>query len=333
MARRTQFSPIMLGLLSLVIALPISECWSSETDWYTPRYQGKSDALPAINEEMQNRVNAIVDEMNHPSDFPGFRLIHTNTECDWNELNSKLGDRFRRPVYGQMEAFVAESPKVPKIKVTVDQSIYRVLPTIDYLPIKLGTYVNIGFAAHFTHDGLVIGSDKLGHFLDEGYYYYFLVHQLGRKIQEALKFGDFTENAYNGRWSSGIISYADLAANYEGYHFWLHSLGTPENRSLSKYFQCKDGVGDIKEKIDIRNYLNAAWDEGMNCNAFRSRSMGEAFTNLASTLEHETGKRYHCPVYPTLVPSMIQRYGENAKYIIHPTLLNGYKRNSTNVSW
>lgn len=320
---RKLVTPVFRAAILVIIGLTL-RVDASETDWFSPRYQNTPDALPLINQEINRRAKKAIEKLNRNSTplitHKPLSILVPNGQCNWNQLDRLLGEELRRPILGQLEAYIIESPEVPKIKLTVDDSIYRSFSLTDYLPIKLGTLMKIGFASHISHRGFIVGSDKFGHFLDEGYYYYYLVHELNRSLDQALRFGDFTENAYNGRWSSGIISYADLAANLEGYYFWKNALGIPKNRSDSKYFQCSQGKWEVKQLIDLNDYANAAWDEGMNCNAFRSRSMNVTVTQIAQNLEQKTGRRYQCPSEPHLVPGMIQRYGERAKFVIHPSL-------------
>ena len=296
--------PSFLLLLSSLLSAP---SFAAETDDFTSRYQALSDGLPAINAEVQRRIDSGIQELNSQSK-------RTKT-CDWKEMASVMGSQLRQPFLGQIEHFIDTDPSVPKIKIELADSIYKNMPVLTYGPIKLGTWLGIGFASHIHHDGLVIGADKFGHFMDEGYYYYSYVHTWNHTPKEAVDFGFLLENTFDGRWTSGIISYADMSANLDGYHFWRNLLGVPKLNEPSQYVSCNLGVWKVQSPVDLALYVNPAWDEGMNCNEFRSHDLFDAMEKEIEKLEARDQKRYRCPVFPERVPEMIRHYGPEGEAI------------------
>jgi len=83
-------------------------------------------------------------------------------------------------------------------------------------------------------NGIYVGTDKIGHFIHNGYNYYLGYRQALREgrcqneaIKEALAVGAgghllTSERRLLGSLTSGVISNADLAANYVGFLFYLN---------------------------------------------------------------------------------------------------------------
>ena len=303
----------MFKVFCVILILSLNS-WSAETDGFTDRYQPVPDAMPVINQEIQNRIEKVLLKMNQKSNV-----------CEWDQLNSELGSQLRRPINGEIESFIMNSPLVPKSPIVFDNSIFKNVPAIYNLPLRLGMMIGIHMGAPIHHKGYLIGADKFGHFMDEGYYYYSLVHFWNLTLNDVLKLGDFSETTYNGKWTGGIYSYADLSANYDGYFFWKDILGTPQDRHQSKYFDCEKGLWRLKKPIDLADYVSPAWDEGMNCNDFRTEGMAQGIDVTIVELEQKNHKRYHCPVFPEKVSEMIVRYADQSSWVIQPKILEQIK--------
>jgi len=292
--------------------------FAAETDGFTSRYQSIKDGLPAINKEINNKIESVIIKMNHQSD---------SKSCDFDKLNSLLGDQLRQPFLGQIENFIMNSSEVDKSNVDFNHSILRNVSTFHHSVIRLGILLGIGYAPSIKHKGLLIGADKFGHFMDEGYYYYKLVHHWNYSLEEVIKFGEYIEFYIEGKTTGGIYSYADLSANYDGYRFWLHLLGSEKEKIKSKYFTCDNGRWSQNSRIDLDHYVSSSWDEGMNCNDYISDTMRKDIDRTIRKLEIKNKKRYRCPVYPEKITAMINKYGKFAKNVINPKLFNQASNN------
>jgi len=117
--------------------------------------------------------------------------------------------------------------------------------------------------------GVRIGSDKLAHFFSEGWWYY----KKWRKIrsrqppdaaQRALvEYGADLEWWLHGMLLTGIVSLADMEANFQGFVFY-HRLCHGEDPLLYQ----QDGRWQFSEKFDFRGYVSPEWDESWNPNIF-----------------------------------------------------------------
>ncbi len=130
-------------------------------------------------------------------------------------------------------------------------------------------------------DETIFGLDKLGHFAEEGYWYY-LAEKAGllKGEKERLEFGQFMEGSpnldpslhakykkiygtycktcvvlggfgYFGMASTGVCSVADMMANEDGYRFYENLFSDPE-----------------KYVFDIRSFKISRWNESNSPNIY-----------------------------------------------------------------
>ena len=123
-------------------------------------------------------------------------------------------------------------------------------------------------------NGRLIGIDKINHFIREG-----------RRIEGGGRAGRQHRGCHAERtrfawcqfrneyglkgWSlTGVLAYSDLAASYSGYKFWsdLSSIGQPG--SLVKR-DATSGRFVPRRPFTFADYVNDAWDEGVNCSEFQ----------------------------------------------------------------
>jgi hypothetical protein len=126
-----------------------------------------------------------------------------------------------------------------------------------------------GVLCHATKiNNVLIGTDKLGHFFQQGHEYFDLAARLKTKQRTSEADADkaarlkgwMTEvgrlglGKYGTKWvpfnSTGVYSKADLAANWSGYRFY------------------KDLEADPDMTFDIRRYVNPLWNEEYNPNLY-----------------------------------------------------------------
>lgn len=101
-------------------------------------------------------------------------------------------------------------------------------------------------------NGICIGSDKLGHFFQQGHEYYVESHRSGGSVSTAVAGGQGQEAGGYGLVTTGVYSNADLEANRKGLDFY------------------NDLSADPNMTFDIANYINSNWDEVNNPNYYES---------------------------------------------------------------
>lgn len=290
--------------------------YASETDGFTVRYENFPDGLQAIDQEVNRRIEWAVSQTNL-QDSSSLEF------CSLDQLQSNLKKVLLRPLYGKIEGYINSSPLVSKRKISLSESIYKYIPLYENLPVHLAT---MGFGsmihAYIKGDLLLIGADKFGHFFDQGFEYYELMHKENGSLENALNYGDQTEDGLFGLGTTGVKSYGDLTANYQGLLFWSNILSPVMNGSRS-YLRC--GVEGSHARWEIRRpftfleYLDAAWDEGVNCNQYRSPDYEyRVNTALRELKKLYPQQKFSCPAIPRACVELTQKYGKLAPRLLHP---------------
>ena len=116
-------------------------------------------------------------------------------------------------------------------------------------------------------NNILIGIDKISHFILLGKRY-FITYQ--KALQEganeikanqlAVEAGIEREKGALGLRSTGVMSFADLEANYQGFK-WFKQLCDNQKPVL-----VKDDIGNwsIKRQIDLTEFISPLWDESFN---------------------------------------------------------------------
>lgn len=119
-----------------------------------------------------------------------------------------------------------------------------------------------------------IGVDKIEHFFGSGFRYYKKYYIDRKTIHQVLLYGANVEQMILGGnpVSSGVFSYADLTANFNGMRFWNNMLqkhddffGAHLNRG--PYLVCRNDRWLINPSrpINFLHYIDDAFDESINC--------------------------------------------------------------------
>jgi len=111
-------------------------------------------------------------------------------------------------------------------------------------------------------NGIYVGLDKLGHFMQQGYSYYQLVTTQGRTLAQAKEWGHQTEYGVYGLATTGVYSLADKNANLQGYHFYSWLAANPTT------------------PFDIATYINANWNEENTVCSYRADLAPYVWQNL-----------------------------------------------------
>ncbi|MGB5291150.1 MAG: hypothetical protein WBN41_06835 [Lysobacterales bacterium] len=113
------------------------------------------------------------------------------------------------------------------------------------------------------------GSDKLAHFFSEGWWYYNWWQKNKDSAGEdelkrnLLLYGIKLEKWVQGELLTGVISPADMEANYQGFIFYQQLCNTNE----PLLYQL-DGRWHFSDAFDISNYVMPEWDESWNANIY-----------------------------------------------------------------
>lgn len=122
--------------------------------------------------------------------------------------------------------------------------------------------------------GVHMSFDKLGHFFIDGRDYYLAYHRAlasgldeERARQKAIvEEGIRSETYVQGNAISGVFSYADLEANWQGFRFYQALCDGPAPLLV----KTEEGWR-LREPLDLAAYVNPCWDESYYTSAFDPR--------------------------------------------------------------
>jgi len=136
-----------------------------------------------------------------------------------------------------------------------------------------------------------IGSDKLAHFFSEGWWYFrwwqknqdkYSADALQRKM---LQYGVNLEWWVQGKLLTGVISAADMEANYQGFLFYRQLCGGDEPLLYQQ-----GGRWHFSAAFDISSYVSPEWDESWNPNIYsklRWKGIRETMAGYCPMLQDE----------------------------------------------
>jgi hypothetical protein len=148
---------------------------------------------------------------------------------------------------------------------------------------------------------------------------YFRSHYLkGKPLVRVLKSGIFKEKTFLGgnMLATGVFSYADLSANFNGMRFWNHMLQKRDDvlgaqHNIGPYLTCSAGKWAKNEErpIDFSNYVDATMQESMNCSKFATNAGARKFQEALSVMQSKDKSRvFSCPANPALINEVSRKY-------------------------
>jgi hypothetical protein len=113
--------------------------------------------------------------------------------------------------------------------------------------------------------GFCVGADKLGHFFEEGLFYFMIAHSTGKTVADAIDAGHALEIGIQGLGATGVYSNADQAANLAGMQFYNDLSRNPNGLTF-----------------DIASYISDRWNEQTNPSFYAAAEGGIVWNNLLS---------------------------------------------------
>lgn len=336
-----------------LIALFISKtALSYEVDQFTRRNEPIRDSTALTDAEINKRIQYALESTN-PNVFEkllGVQGCGGSTK-DHSESRRRLFTNLRdylatqNPI-GLVEAWSEKNNEVAKRRVPLDQSIYRTAAQKSLI-IKY-----FGIASVVSVNKEQIGTDKLGHFLSEGYNFYLKAHiedTAEKKTKSVLLNSFSSETGLDGFATTKIKSYADMAVNYDGTRFWNKLCGhltldsTDAERTYflknkclpNSYLKCEGGswILNPEQKFTLKDYVTPAWDETINCSTFHDDIDLMVKSELSKLVYLYKGDpKLPCPADPRLCLKIKELYPAKVfRRVVHPScqVAAGKKLNST----
>ena len=113
-----------------------------------------------------------------------------------------------------------------------------------------------------------------------------------------------------GAYGTGVMSYGDLAANFNGMRFWNHILNKNEDilgRPLGPYVLCENNKWVQGKSIDWKNYIDESFDESINCSLFREEIMVKKVRERIKAIPFDGIKNLSCPIAKNKLKKMVEK--------------------------
>ncbi len=300
----------VLAALVLGTALHIH---AAETDNFSTCAMGFIDAGNLINERSQTYLE---EALNH---------LNTQGGCDLSEksevaLYEEMAKYFSNHKTGALVRSLLYTDEFPKIVTPLRESIYKEWSIHEgYLlggknaansPLAISPVVQVA--------GVKVGIDKFEHMFGMGFKYFEGHYLKDKNLKSILKNGIFREKTALGGniLATGVFSYADLAANFNGMRFWNHVLQKRDDvlgkdYNIGPYVVCSEGKWKVNPErpLDFSNYVDHSMNESVNCSKFATKSGLKKFQDSMVRL-HFVGKgdEAACPVVAQELEEVIKKY-------------------------
>jgi len=176
----------------------------------------------------------------------------------------------------KLERFAMDSSEVEKLPTPPHDSIYSGHPL--YATRVAGLF---GVGPTLKINNVLVGTDKLGHFLSQGRKFY----RRWVKLQDESKAAEhsaYTERAIFGQMTTGSYSNADLVANYEGFRFYRSLFEDNIIPGKPAILKWKGDYWVMQRSFDWADHVNDYWDEALNINHYDELLYSHMKTRLLS---------------------------------------------------
>ena len=236
-------------LIVLLVLLAPLIAGAYETDQFNNRELPIADATSAMNRQVNLAIADSIRSVSGPRDE--MAVV--------NAIYHKIGGKHW---VDKIERWAMETDELERLPKTGDDSIYQGHPV-------WATRVAFFFGVDSTIslDGVLVGTDKLGHFLSQGRKFYKRWLKVGDE-SKAAEHSAYTEKAIFGQMSTGSYSNADLVANYEGYLFYRGLFEDNIVGNKPALLAWKQDHWIMQRPFDWSDHVNDFWDEALNINHY-----------------------------------------------------------------
>ncbi|OUR97159.1 hypothetical protein A9Q84_12595 [Halobacteriovorax marinus] len=245
--------------------LALSTCFASEIDPFNGRDVELANALPVINAKANFLMQDALDKANEKD------------ECSEKALYKQLRKKFRNQYTSEFSKWVVETEQIEKVTTNTSDSIYQDFKWFQAIVPGLFAKISDPAGKVMRVNGVLIGTDKFEHFFGSGFNYFKKFYLKEKTLEKAMNIGYRAETGFLGAMMTGVMSYADMVANFNGMRFWNTMLGKHVDiltlQPVSPYVSCKEGKWQQVRELELGAYIDDAWDEGINCSWFRTEKL------------------------------------------------------------
>jgi len=232
----------------MLLAVPIIGA-AFETDQFSNRQQNISDSTAVMNRQVTLAVANTIVDMKGPRDE--MKVV--------NAVYKRIGGIYW---VDKLERWTMDSSEIERLDTGAYDSIYSGHP---FWATRVASVFGVGSTIRINH--VLVGTDKLGHFLSQGRKFY---RRMARDHDERLaaEQSAYTERAIFGQMTTGSYSNADLVANYEGYLFYRSLFEDDVVNSKPAILAWDTDHWIMQRPFDWADHVNDYWDEALNINHY-----------------------------------------------------------------
>jgi hypothetical protein len=296
----------MKRILIIFAALLSLNLFASEIDSFTHRYEPLGDSSEAVNLIANNYLD---------------KALSKTDSCNEKKLYKKMRKYFKNHLSGEVTNAILASENIDKRYFHLKDSIYKDFKWWNsFALVVVGRLYKEAHGAVLNYNGHLIGSDKFEHLFGRGYLYFKRHHLKDKRLKKVLKYGRWQEKWTLGSKTTGVFSYADQAANFNGMRFWNHLLQKRDDYlgdNFGPLIICENNRFKKIRKLDFGPFIDDSMDEGLNCSKFLTKKQASNVKLRIKELEVD-GENYTCPISEESSTILTEKYG----YILTPFLFN-----------
>jgi len=236
----SRYAPLrLIGLLALILALTPISAMALESDQFTLPPKPLADIGPEFDAHVSDELDSAIRIVNDKLIDLRNRLDETTSDY-WKKYFRKEIEKASQPqelvkalrgLTGSgipsctIERWVVDhdfEAQPEKYEIGYGDSVFGA--SAIFKPLLI-----VALAPSIRVYGTDMGTDKIGHIFQQGYEYFKvyddqLEHEKSREkaLAAAVKSGVGKEKSVYGKWWTGVVSNADLAANYAGLKFYIN---------------------------------------------------------------------------------------------------------------
>ncbi len=323
-----------------ILALSAVSLQAAEIDHFTHRNQYISDSTTVLNKKLNEYLPEALDMANYlpkievtssayrelkradRSRFSGTPVMN----CTHKDAEEILYEKMRVYFSSHLNNndffnFYANSDLVDRKTVGLKESIYGEWDFFNgqLLASKKAAESGIGIAPIFKYDQTEMGTDKFEHFFSRGLANFTRFYLKGYDFKSMMKKDHLMERTILGGnfLATGVFSYADLSANFNGLRFWNSVLQKRDDllgeNKIGPFVKCneKNGKWEKVKDLDLRPFVDESWDETVNCIMLSTKDAAEKVNRALDRL------KMTCPLAPSKLDKMVKKYGEVGAFLLN----------------
>jgi len=248
-----RFSLLVVVLAAILSFAAEPDIAALETDQYYTWGRELEDSTDVVNAKINLELERAASSFDTPPE-----------ECV--DVAVRFRKRMRFLLFHHIQMWAMNTSLVPRIPVDADEDVVFRKTNLYHIHGAFDPGMWMTFTPTIEVNGVRIGTDKLSHFVSSGWTYYSTYQRAlkkGKPPKEAevaaVERGLIEEKLVLGRATAGILSLADLEANYQGMQFYLDLCHGDDPILVSEGDSWK-----LRRRVDLRTYVHPGWDESYN---------------------------------------------------------------------